>query len=136
MVFGFQVRKKKKDISLRKILQDFLFYFFLFFFLRNWPLTTKTQSFLSPRMEIDSVSVRVDFNSHREKIETNSALVLPASLTGLFLGCVFELLTLDWMVWEATNEHLQFWHKGWKQLCCYTPTPSTAKTLLLCGHSN
>lgn len=78
-------------------------------------------------MEIDSVSVRVDFNSHREKIETNSALVLHASLTGLFLGCVFELLTLDWMVWEATNEDLQFWHKGWKQLCCYTPTPSTAK---------
>lgn len=87
-------------------------WFFLGFFLRSWPFTTKTQRFLSLRtLEIDSASVWVDFNSHREKTETNSPLVLLVSATDLSSWAVSEFITLDWRVWEATNEELQFWHK-------------------------
>lgn len=70
-------------------------------------------------MEIDSVSVKADFNSHSEKTETNTVLVFHASVVGLFSSCyVFEhVAELDWMVWKATNEEIKFWHKHVEKTC-------------------
>lgn len=125
--FSDEITKTKKPTTTKRAtFEKNLTGFSLFF--RNGPLSTKTQSFLSPRTEIDSVSVKVDFNSHWEKTETNSVLVLHAPDTGLFSLCyVFEHITqLDWMVWKATNEELKFWHTHARSCCCYIPTSSNA----------